>query len=428
MATVIEVKSLSKKYQIYHSQQSAYKTLVETFTEKGKEILSCLKHPFDKSKRYNPDTFEEFWALDQIDFTVKEGDRLAIVGRNGSGKSTLLKILSRITEPTSGYVRTVGRVSSLLEVGTGFHPELSGRENIFLNGAILGMKKQEIKRKFDEIVDFAEIEKFLDTPVKRYSSGMYTRLGFAIAAHLDPEILIIDEVLSVGDAPFQQKCLRKLSDLGANGRTVLFVSHDIGAVSTLCNKGVYLENGKVKVNGSIESCVDEYMKNCKMSALSWKGNEGDEHIRFLSAGIKSSEKKTPGANYFFQYEHVNVEVEYEILHPHPDLILGIGIFNQRNQLLGRAYINDDQAKKERCLAPGRHRVSFTLNNQLFHEGEYIIKLDSVILNKKRIVGEEISLKYPVFTSPESVQSGAKNFREGVILGQKWDIHEGASDG
>lgn len=424
MATVIDVRNVSKKYQIFH-QQSAYKTLVETFSEKGKEILSCLKHPFDKSKRYNPDTYEEFWALNHINMTIEEGDRVAIIGRNGSGKSTLLKILSRITHPTTGSIRTTGRVSSLLEVGTGFHPELSGRENIFLNGAILGMKKQEIKQKFDEIVHFADIEKFLDTPVKRYSSGMYTRLGFAIAAHLDPEILIIDEVLSVGDAPFQQKCLRKLNDLGASGRTVLFVSHDVGAVSTLCNKGVYLENGHVKVNGTIEDCVQEYMQQCQMNALNWKGNVGDEHIRFLGAALKSRASHTAHKDHFLQNEEVDFEVEYEILKPHPDLLLGMGIWNQRNQLLGRAYINDDPHKKEMCLASGRHKISFPINSRLFHEGEYLIKLDSVILNKKRIVGEEIAIKFPVFTSSESVQSGAKTFREGVVLGHTWEIHEGA---
>lgn len=425
MAVVIDVKNVSKKYQIYHSRQGAYKTLVETLTVKGREWLSCLKHPLDKSKWYNPNSYEEFWALREIDLQIHEGDRVAIVGRNGSGKSTLLKILSRITYPTLGTMKTVGRISSLLEVGTGFHPELSGRENIFLNGAILGMKKQEIKRKFDEIVHFAEIEKFLDTPVKRYSSGMYTRLGFAIAAHLDPDILIVDEVLSVGDAPFQQKCLRKLSDLGANGRTVLFVSHDIAAVSALCNKGVYLDKGRVRVNGSIEECVQEYMPNCQVTGFSWTGNEGDEHIRFLGASLTSLYPQGPGKNHFLQNEPVNVEVEYEILKTHSDLLIGIGVYNQRNQVIGRAYINDDHKVKERCFREGRHKVSFPINNQLFHEGEYVIKIDSVILNKKRIVGEEISLKYPVFTSQENVQSGTKTFREGVFLGQKWEIHEGA---
>ena len=204
---------------------------------------------------------EEFWALKDVSFEVKQGEVVGIIGRNGAGKSTLLKILSRITEPTEGRVRIRGRVASLLEVGTGFHPELTGRENIFVNGAILGMTRQDILRKFDEIVAFAEIEKFLDTPVKRYSSGMYVRLAFAVAAHLDPEILIIDEVLAVGDAEFQKKCLGKMHDVATDqGRTVLFVSHNMAAVARLCTRGILLERGRPSLDGNIEAVVSGYNK------------------------------------------------------------------------------------------------------------------------------------------------------------------------
>ena len=189
---------------------------------------------------------------------IESGDRLGIIGRNGAGKSTLLKILSRIIEPTSGDIKIRGKISSLLEVGTGFHPELTGRENIFLNGAILGMSKNEIVRKFDEIVAFAEIEKFLETPVKRFSSGMYTRLGFAIAAHLDPHVLILDEVLAVGDSIFQTKCLKKMKELGQDGRTIIFVSHSPESVMSLCNKAIYLENGRVKESGDVLKCIESY--------------------------------------------------------------------------------------------------------------------------------------------------------------------------
>jgi ABC-type polysaccharide/polyol phosphate transport system ATPase subunit len=208
---------------------------------------------------------EDFWALKEVSFEVKRGEVLGIIGRNGAGKSTLLKILSRITEPTEGCVRIRGRVASLLEVGTGFHPELTGRENIFLNGAILGMTRAEIKRKFDEIVAFAEVEKFLDTPVKRYSSGMYVRLAFAVAAHLEPEILIVDEVLAVGDAEFQKKCLGKMKDVSKSGRTVLFVSHNMGAVQTLCSKAVYLQAGSVKSIGEVDSLVSQYLGEAQPS-------------------------------------------------------------------------------------------------------------------------------------------------------------------
>jgi lipopolysaccharide transport system ATP-binding protein len=206
-----------------------------------------LIHPF-AAPEYDP-THEEFWALKDVSFDIQQGDRVGIIGRNGAGKSTLLKILSRITEPTSGKISIKGRVASLLEVGTGFHPELSGRENIYLNGAILGMSKAEIKSKFDEIVAFAEVEKFLDTPVKRYSSGMYVRLAFAVAAHLEPEILIVDEVLAVGDVQFQKKCLGKMEEVGKEGRTILFVSHNMAMISNLCQKGILLETGKIATRG-----------------------------------------------------------------------------------------------------------------------------------------------------------------------------------
>jgi lipopolysaccharide transport system ATP-binding protein len=202
---------------------------------------------------------EYIWALRDVSFEVKEGEVLGIIGRNGAGKSTLLKILSRVTAPTSGQVKIKGRVASLLEVGTGFHPELTGRENIYLNGAILGMKKAEIDRKFDQIVAFSEVEKFIDTPVKRYSSGMYVRLAFAVAAHLEPEILLVDEVLAVGDAGFQKKCLGKMGDVAREGRTVLFVSHNMGAVRQLCNRGIYLKSGRVHKIGDITSIIESYM-------------------------------------------------------------------------------------------------------------------------------------------------------------------------
>src|ERR1035437_2580046 len=230
MSQIIQVNNLSKSYTISHEGKERYTALRDLIAKKAKKIFSF---PGWKSKAMV--TREEFWALEDVSFNIEQGDRVGIIGRNGAGKSTLLKILSRITEPTKGEIRIKGRVSSLLEVGTGFHPELTGRENIFLNGAILGMGRAEIKRKFDEIVDFAEIEKFLDTPVKRYSSGMYVRLAFAVAAHLEPEILVVDEVLAVGDAQFQKKCLGKMEDVSAKeGRTVLFVSHNMQAINQLC--------------------------------------------------------------------------------------------------------------------------------------------------------------------------------------------------
>lgn len=257
--TVIKVENLGKKYIIGHQKQEKYTALRDVISNTVKSIIN----PNNKSKNT-----EEFWALKDVNFEINQGDRVGIIGRNGAGKSTLLKVLSRITEPTTGQIKIKGRVASLLEVGTGFHPELTGRENIFLNGAILGMGKQEIKKKFDEIVAFAEVEKFLDTPVKRYSSGMYVRLAFAVAAHLEPEILIVDEVLAVGDAAFQKKCLGKMEDVGKEGRTVLFVSHNMSAMKTLCQQGILLNKGQIITQGAIDKAVDLYGgQNIKSSSV-----------------------------------------------------------------------------------------------------------------------------------------------------------------
>ncbi|MFC4677501.1 ABC transporter ATP-binding protein [Desulfovibrio legallii] len=234
MKPIISVEGLGKSYTIRHEGQTRYKSLREELFKLPQRLLQrrCQNQ-------------EEFWALKDVSFDVMPGDRVGIIGRNGAGKSTLLKLLSRITEPTTGRITLRGRVASLLEVGTGFHPELTGRENIFLNGAILGMSRAEVRRKFDEIVDFAGVEKFLDTPVKRYSSGMYVRLAFAVAAHLEPEILIVDEVLAVGDAEFQKKCLGKMEEVGKEGRTVLFVSHNMGAIQQLCSRALMLQHGSL---------------------------------------------------------------------------------------------------------------------------------------------------------------------------------------
>ena len=242
---------------------------------------------------------EVFLPLRDVSFQIEQGDRLGIIGRNGAGKSTLLKILSRITEPTSGRIKIKGRVASLLEVGTGFHPELTGRENIFLNGAILGMSRVEIRRKFDEIVAFADIEKFLDTPVKRYSSGMYVRLAFAVAAHLEPEILIVDEVLAVGDVEFQKKCIGKMEDVSRNeGRTVIFVSHNMGVIKTLCNNGILLEKGVVTDSGSLDELIPKYLDSSKqLQNIEYVHREGGKIFKIVNVNI-NRHKKRIGKNAF----------------------------------------------------------------------------------------------------------------------------------
>ncbi len=272
----IVAENISKKYILKHKDENA----PTNFKEALFNMFSKKARRFEQSK-----TKEEFWALKNIDFNINHGDRVGIIGSNGAGKSTLLKILSRITEPTTGSVKIRGRVASLLEVGTGFHPELSGRENIFLNGAILGMKKTEIKKSFDEIVAFSGVEKFLDTPVKRYSSGMYVRLGFSIAAHLEPDIMIVDEVLAVGDAEFQKKCLGKMKDVSAEGRTILFVSHNLTAVDSLCNNAIFLNKGEVHDQGEVKKVIGSYLKNYSKNNLeqNWyddKHAPGNSQVRF----------------------------------------------------------------------------------------------------------------------------------------------------
>ena len=264
----IRVENLGKKYIIGHQKQERYTALRDVIVDKVKSI---------GRRKLETGEQEEFWALKEVEFEIKKGDRVGIIGRNGAGKSTLLKLLSRITEPTTGKIYLNGRVASLLEVGTGFHPELTGRENIYLNGSIIGMSRTEIKKKFDEIVDFAEVEKFLDTPVKRYSSGMYVRLAFAVAAHMEPEILVVDEVLAVGDAQFQKKCLGKMGEVGKEGRTVLFVSHQLSAIELLCPKAILIDRGSILKNDNSHEVINYYSE---------LGGENGEIYRRITSKLK----------------------------------------------------------------------------------------------------------------------------------------------
>ena len=300
MNTIIKVENLGKRYIIKH--QKGYLALRDVITEKTKKMFLSAGQLINNKLSTAPRR-EEFWALRDVNFEIAKGDRIGVVGRNGAGKSTLLKVLSRITEPTKGKISIKGRISSLLEVGTGFHPELTGRENIYLNGAILGMRRSEIKRKFDEIVEFAEVEKFLDTPVKRYSSGMYVRLAFAVAAHLESEILVVDEVLAVGDAQFQSKCLGKMQDVSREeGRTVLFVSHNMAAISKLCNKGILLNNGQITENGDIDKIVDSYIKTSFHSEFYVLKNDQPDKDTYFERIFLSRDKSHPVNTFSFSDE------------------------------------------------------------------------------------------------------------------------------
>jgi len=323
MKPIIRVENLSKQYTI-GAKAEPYATLRES-------LVKAARKPIDMVRGNGKTEQTKFWALKDINFDVMPGEVVGIIGRNGAGKSTLLKILSRITEPTTGRVELYGRVGSLLEVGTGFHPELTGRENIFLNGAILGMRREEISKKFDEIVDFAEIEDFLDTPVKRYSSGMYVRLAFAVAAHLEPEVLVVDEVLAVGDVQFQKKCLGKMRDVSEHGRTVLFVSHDMQTVSRLCRRIVWLGDGTIRDDGESARIVGSYLKERTTTGSEriWDDPTeapGSDIARLRRVRVCNSSLETIETTYINQ--GVGIEIVYDVAVPGHVLTPNVHVFNE----------------------------------------------------------------------------------------------------
>ena len=382
MSTVISVENLTKCYRLGSIGGGTLRADVARWLAKlrGKEDPNSIIGQEHHARQEGQD----FWALQDVSFEVKQGEILGIIGRNGAGKSTLLKILSRVTAPTSGEVKVKGRIASLLEVGTGFHPELSGRENIYLNGAILGMTKVEIKQKFDEIVDFSGVEQFLDTPVKRYSSGMYVRLAFAVAAHLEPEILIVDEVLAVGDAEFQKKCLGKMQDVAGHGRTVLFVSHNMTAVSSLCNQAILLKARKIIQTGAASEVIDKYLGSVeKMGGLKWEGPAGDENVQVLRAKVCVGEFGTLTTD-----KPINIELEIQVQRPVYGLIVGWEIWNQREQLLAYSLADDSQPPPGATTQPGYYMLQMEIPADTFASGGYNACLDIGIHNIRRIVPEK----------------------------------------
>ena len=308
---IIKAENVGKSYLIGHQRQKGYIALRDVLAQKAKGFAKGIKNSLTGKQLIAGDEVEEFWALKDVNFEIKQGDAVGIIGRNGAGKSTLLKVLSRITEPTTGRITLNGRVASLLEVGTGFHPELTGRENIYLNGAILGMSRAEIKNKFDEIVDFSGVEKFIDTPVKRYSSGMYVRLAFSVAAHLEPEILVVDEVLAVGDAEFQKKCLGKMDDVSKSGRTVLFVSHNMGAIADFCQKSILLEKGEIQLYEKTDTVLEKYNSLLSSSFSAYEKSTAQED----TINIRSVTVKSKNGNSIFSFNEeiiLNIEVNISL--------------------------------------------------------------------------------------------------------------------
>jgi len=364
--TIIRVENLSKKYVLGHQQEGQkYKALRDVVADSAKAVGKKLLKP---SKAIANPNREEFWALKDVSFEIKQGDRVGIIGRNGAGKSTLLKILSRIVEPTLGSIRIKGRVASLLEVGTGFHPELTGRENVFLNGSILGMSKVEIQQKFDEIVAFAEVEKFLDTPVKRYSSGMYVRLAFAVAAHLEPEVLIVDEVLAVGDANFQKKCLGKMQSISQDeGRTILFVSHQIEAIQRLCSQCILMERGQLVAHTSTVDIVTRYLSSSSQQAhpnqwfsLSDSNRSGSGKARFVAAQYSSLDDSVA----FHAYSEGTIEFSLKIESDQARSVesLAVIIYDQT----GRKLVNADTLSLGQPVALERGQNLLKLKIEQLH--------------------------------------------------------------
>jgi len=373
--SIIEVKNLSKKYTL--GERQPYYSFRDT-------ISGIFHTPFRREKLEK----DEFWALKDVSFDINEGDVIGVIGRNGAGKSTLLKILSQITPPTEGEVKLRGRVASLLEVGTGFHPELTGRENIYLNGAILGMKRWEINNKFKEIVDFSEIEKFLDTPVKHYSSGMYMRLAFAVAAHLEPEILLIDEVLSVGDIDFQKKCLGKMDEVSKKeGRTVIFVSHDIGAIKHLCNKCILLSNGNVSAYGSTEDVVTKY-KGEKKSETVWINKHHDGKILNINKVNVEDVNGVIKKNYLSD-EQINIRLEVNIRDVPDKLVTFIKIENNDEIIFMVPYVFPKKIKH------GKHILFCKIPSHFLNAGIFFVSIDASIFNISSILVEDKVVNFSV---------------------------------
>ena len=389
MSSVIEFENVSKLYRLgLISTGTLSKDLKRWWTMNVRHKEDPYLKIGETNDRSTSGTSDFVWALKDINFKVEQGDVVGIIGRNGSGKSTLLKLLSKVTTPTTGIIRAKGRIGSLLEVGTGFHPEMTGRENIFMNGAILGMTKAEIQSKLDAIVDFSGCERYIDTPVKRYSSGMMVRLGFAVAAHLDPEILVVDEVLAVGDAEFQKKAIGKMQDVSqSEGRTVLFVSHNMESIQRLCKKGILLSNGKIDYIGNTEDTIAQYLQRYVLHDNNeWKTSDnrfGADGIRFTRFAITRDGKLVEGIVH--SEDKIHVEIEFELQKNIPDLTVGVSIFDERGQYVYRSLLTDLDETINSKLIIGKNRISATLPIDFLRSGNYTIALDASRHNSSWII-------------------------------------------
>ena len=403
----LRVSSLGKRYHLGRQKAAADRTLRET-------MAAALRAPFTRSNKG-----AEFWALKDVSFDVPRGAVLGVIGRNGAGKSTLLKILARVTEPTTGRAEMRGRVGSLLEVGTGFHPELTGRENIYLNGAILGMKRSAIAQRFDEIVAFAEVAEFIDTPVKRYSSGMYLRLAFAVAAHLEPDILLVDEVLAVGDLAFQRKCLGKMREVSSGGRTVLFVSHNLSAIGRLCSQAIYIDRGQLAAAGETAAVMSRYLASAgtEVGERDWPDDEtapGDENLRLLALRLLAADGSP--AEVVRQDRAFQVAIRYRVLASMANANVGLELRTEEGVTVLATYDADDPAWSGRGREPGVYESICTVPARLLNEGTYVLKVSAGIPHLKLCISEEdvLSLEVapPVSGEGASGRMGAR--RPGIV--------------
>jgi len=423
MAYVIRAQNIGKKYLISHQHRERYEAL--------RDVLAVALRGFGKrwsgrqtAAQGEAATTEEFWALRDLDMEIRQGERVGIIGRNGAGKSTFLKVLSRITEPSSGRLNIRGRIASLLEVGTGFHPELTGRENIFLNGAILGMGKAEIKRKFDQIVEFSEVEKFLDTPVKRYSSGMYVRLAFSVAAHLEPEILIVDEVLAVGDAAFQKKCLGKMDDAGRDGRTVLFVSHNMSAVRQLCERGMILDAGLKVFDGPVAEAIEHYQGRVLGDAGGGDGNPmtfekpGPSVPAWLRSIGLAGNDNVPTLS--VEHEHgFAVSLDIEIEETSKDYYSALIAHDAYGNNIFFSTDEDFQEPPIAGAPPGRYRYQISIPGRLFKPGTYYLTPMVGLRRKGKIDRRDSALRLEVLDT--ITRRGAKQlYRSSAVVAPRLD--------
>ncbi|MBP9014342.1 MAG: ABC transporter ATP-binding protein [Smithella sp.] len=411
---VIKAENIGKKYTIGHQAENGrYVALRDVLVHNAKNLWNKTKDLVSGKPIIQGDTTEEIWALKDINFEIKRGEAVGIIGRNGAGKSTLLKILSRITEPTTGCVTIKGRVASLLEVGTGFHPELSGRENIYLNGTILGMTRAEIKRKFDEIVAFAEIEKYLDTPVKRYSSGMYVRLAFAVAAHLEPEILVVDEVLAVGDAQFQKKCFGKMESVGKEGRTVLFVSHNMGAIKSLCSIGILLNEGMLTFFGDINNGVSKYLSTTDklLGRMQWplSNAPGDQSLRLLSIATTKSGKQV---YQFDDNSDIDIELEITTSDDLPNAAIGMIISNQEGHPILHSASN--LIEKSVQIKKGTNQIRYTIPANILKSGQYSVTVAAVEPNIHSYFRLPDIISFVIISENKEINRYAENVWKGML--------------